>query len=234
MKISELHNKLGIIEEQNLVLEDYIIGRSELIDKDVIDSTLKVIGQEELKHGNVFLTFRNNLIGITCVSNEILISEGLPFNCTREPFWTNSKLISTKTGLLDIIKSSSAKPLSFNLITVDSTEMKTNFSNSESQTTSLQQLIYDSVEDVTIPHFVAVTAGGVLVTLFCLLICLYNSYKICSCGRSCSTQKLEIVQSEEPPIRPEQTRKAIRQQLRELFRSIHNQENGQPQLSLES
>ena len=195
---------------------------------------MKVIGQEELKHGNVFLTFRNNLIGITCVSNEILISDGSPFKCTRQPFWTNSKLITTKTGIISVFQQFSAKPLSFNLITASNEEMKSNFSNSASETTSLQQLIYDSVENVKIPHFVAVTAGGVLVTLFCLIVCLYNTYKLCSCGRSCSTQKLEIVQSEEPPIRPEQTRKAIRQQLRELFRSIHNQENGQPQLSLES
>ena len=171
---------------------------------------------------------------MTCVSNKILISNGSPFNCTRQVFWTNSKLITTKTGIIDIIKSSSAKPLSFNLITASNEEMKSNFSNSASETTSLQQLIYDSVEDVKIPHFVAVTAGGVLVTLFCLIVCLYNTYKLCSCGRSCSTQKLEIVQSEEPPIQPEQTRKAIRQQLRNLFRSINQQENGQPELNLES
>ena len=232
MEISELHNKLGIIEESNLVLEDYIIGRSELADKEVTDSTIKAIGKEELKHGNVFLTFNNDKIGITCVSNEILISDGSAFNCTRKAFWTDSKLITTKTGIIDIIKSFSAKPLSFNLITASNEEMKSNFSSSGSETTSLQQLIYDSVESVKIPHFVAVTAGGVLVTMLCLFVCIYNTYKLCSCCHR--SQKVEIVQSEEPPIEPEQTRKAIRQQLRNLFKSINQQENGQPQLNSES
>ena len=234
MEISELHNKLGIIEESNLVLEDYIIGRSELADKDVTGSTVKAIGQEELKHGNVFLTFRNNQIGISCKNQEILLANEIPFNCTQQVYWTNSKLITTKTGIIDIIKSSSAKPISFNLIPASNEEMKSNFSNSASETTSLQQLIYDNVENVKIPHFVAVTAGGVLVTLVCLVVCMYNTYKLCSCGKSCSTQKLEIVQSEEPPIQQDQTRKAIRQQLRNLFRSINHQENGQPELNPES
>ena len=228
MQISELHNKLGIVEESNLILEDYIIGRDELEDKDVTDSNLKAIDQEDLKHENVFLTFRNNLIGISCVSNEILISDGSPFNCTQKPFYTSAKLITTKSGVIDILKSTSAKPLSFNLITAANTEMKSNFSNSASDTSSLQQLIYDSVENVKIPHFVAVTAGGVLMTLFCLLVCLYNTYKICSCWRTCNTQKLEIVQTEEPPVQPSQTRRAIREQLRNIFRSINSQD-GQPQ-----
>ena len=95
MEISALHNSLGIIEGSNLVLDDYIIGRSELEEKDVTDSNVKSIRPDELKHSNVFLTYNNEMIGITCVSNEILIANG-PFNCTDQVFWTNSKDITTK------------------------------------------------------------------------------------------------------------------------------------------
>ena len=60
-----------------------------------------------------------------------------------------------------------------------------NFSSQSSETTSLQNLIYESVENVKIPHFVAVTAGGV----FCLIVCLFNTYKLCRCVWCWKSQK---------------------------------------------
>ena len=234
MEISELHNNLGIIEGSNLVLDDYIIGRSELEEKSVTDSNVRSIKPDELKHSNVFLTFNSDLIGITCVSNEILLANERPFNCTPKVFWTNSKVITTKTGIIDIIKSSSEKPLSFNLIKASNEEIKGNFSITSSESSALQNLIYESVQNVKIPHFVAVTAGGVIITTFCLIVCLVNTCKLCRCAWCGRSQKLEIVQSEETPTQPRQERKAVRELLRSLFNSINQGENGQAEHRSES
>ena len=102
MEISELHNNLRIIEGSDLVFDDYIIGRSKLEKKDVTDSNVKSIRPDELKHSNVFLTYNNDLIGITCASNKILIANGSPSNCTDKVFWTNSKVITTKMGIFPV------------------------------------------------------------------------------------------------------------------------------------
>ena len=138
MEISELHNNLGLIEESNLVLDDYIIGRSELGETDIINSNVRKISPDELKHSNVFITFNKDQIGITCVSNKILLANGLPFNCSDQAFWTNSKVITTKTGIIDIITSTLEMPLSFNLIKTSHEEIKGNFSTQPSKSTSLQ------------------------------------------------------------------------------------------------
>ena len=55
LKISTLHGKLYLIDVDNLVLPDYIIGRKKLENKEITDSNLRAIDVDELENQNVFI-----------------------------------------------------------------------------------------------------------------------------------------------------------------------------------
>ena len=220
MKISTLHDQLGIEDEGNIILKEYIIAKRDLEDAETTNEDTRNILESDLQHQNVFVTRNGEDIALTCVTPEILISstENIEkaINCTQKSEWvTNIDKITNRKGNIKVLETDAEK-FSFDItkISVDLGNKET-ISTNETRFQEITNIVLDGILAIDKPIFVSFSIGSVLLILCCICPCICNLLHLFK-DKCCLKRQQQVLQIQQQP--PEQTE--VRQTARRVIENF--------------
>ena len=233
MKISTLHDQLGIEDEENIILKEYIIAKRDLEDAETTNENTRNILNSDLQHQNVFVTRDGEDIALTCVNPEILISSNgnieKAINCTKKSEWvTDIDKITNRKGNIKVLETD-VERFSFDItkISLDLGNKET-ISANETRFQEITNIVLDGILAIDKPIFVSFSIGSVLLILCCVCPCICNLLHLFK-DKCCSKKQQQVLQiQQEPPVQTD-VRQTARRVIENFMAKLVSQQQEEQQ-----
>ena len=184
MLVSKLHNThmmmdSGLLVGDGLKIRIQDLGVATIVNKEMIDLSGFLI------QDNIFITAKNNLLGISCVEDELVFVGNQKVKCSRDMVWTNSSndIFSARGTISRSTLSSFYQQSKLNLDLAEDDQFGDFLTLEETNTSSITSML-DNLSKLPTTHKVGMSLGvsGCIVILFVLaIVCtrLFWSNRIC-------------------------------------------------------
>ena len=230
MKVSTLHDQVGIKDGENIILKEYIIAEKSLEDVETTNADTRNILESDLQHKDIFVTKKGEELALTCINPEILvISMGKiekAINCTKKSKWlTNIERITNRNGNIRVLETDSERfNFDINKISLD-IENKETISVNETRFQEITNIVLDGILAIDKPIFVSFSIGSFLLILCCVCPCICNLVNIFK--EKCCKRKQEQVLN--LPPEQNQVRLTARRVIENFMDKLVSQQQEVPQ-----
>ena len=175
MMVSKLHNSHMMIDGTGLLVGDGLkiriqdLGVAPIVNKEMVDLS------EFLIQDNIFITAKNNLLGISCEKDELVFVGSQKVKCGRNVVWTNSSndIFSARGTISRSTISNFYQQSKLNLDLIEDDQLDDFLTLEESNATSITAML-ENLSKLPTTHKVGMSlgvSGFIIITFVLAIVC---------------------------------------------------------------